>query len=194
MPPRLRTRKTLSVPNEQIDAVVAQFPGVFDPDTHRALFALRAVAQRVNDRANEWLTPLGLTVGKYNYLVALASSKDRRATLNELGALIHTTSATVTGMIVALERDGLVERESNPLDGRSTVAKLTPRGETLLKKAMTPHQGNIEASLKHVTRAERKTLFDLLLKVGTGFGMTVNDVPPTRSKKAPAKKLGAVKR
>jgi DNA-binding MarR family transcriptional regulator len=172
MPRRPRSRNSLTVPDDQIDSVVSQFPDVFDPDTHRALFALRATAQRVNDCANEWLAPLGLTVGKYNYLVALASSPSRSRTLNEIGALIHTSSATVTGMIAALERDGLVERENNPLDGRSTIARLTPSGEALLHEAMTPHQRNIEASMKNITRAERQQLFALLLKLGSGFGVT----------------------
>jgi len=169
---RPRSRNSLTVPDDQIEAVVAQFPADFDPDTHRALFALRATAQRVNDCANEWLVPLGLTVGKYNYLVALSSSPSRSRTLNEIGALIHTSSATVTGMIAALERDGLVERENNPLDGRSTVARLTPAGEAKLRDVMAPHQRNIEASMTNITRAERQQLFALLLKLGSGFGVT----------------------
>jgi DNA-binding MarR family transcriptional regulator len=170
MPRRPRTRTSLTIPDEQIEAVVAQFPGVFDPDTHRALFALRATAQRINDCANEWLAPFGLTVGKYNYLICLASSETRSRTLNEIGAFIHTASATVTGMIAALERDGLVEREDNPLDARSTVARLTPAGEALLHSVMAPHQHNIEASLKEFSRDERRQLFALLLKLGSGFG------------------------
>lgn len=165
------------MPDKQIAAVVAQFPGVFDPDTHRALFALRATAQRVNDRANEWLAPLGLTVGKYNYLVALASSESRSRTLNEIGSLIHTSSATVTGMIAALERDGLVERENNPADGRSTIARLTPSGEALLRQAMTPHQRNIEAAMKDFSRTERRQLFALLLRLGAGFGPAPESEP-----------------
>jgi DNA-binding MarR family transcriptional regulator len=178
---RPRSRNRLAVPDEQIEAVVAQFPDAFDPDTHRALFALRATAQRVNDCANEWLAPLGLTVGKYNYLVALASSKSRSRTLNEIGALIHTSSATVTGMIAALERDGLVERENNPADGRSTIARLTPSGEALLREVMPRHQRNIEASLKGFSREERRQLFALLLKLGAGFGPATGAVKRGRA-------------
>ncbi len=173
------------MPDEQIAAVVAQFPDVFDPDTHRALFALRATAQRVNDRANEWLAPLGLTVGKYNYLVALASSETRSRTLNEIGSLIHTSSATVTGMIAALERDGLVEREDNPADGRSTIARLTPRGEVLLRKAMPPHQRNIAAAMKDFSHAERRQLFALLLRLGAGFAPAAESVPAVNAPRAP---------
>lgn len=169
MPRRPRTRNSIAVPDDQITAIVAAFPGVFDPDTHRALFALRATAQRINDRANEWLAQFGLNVGKYNYLVALMSSPDHRRTLNELGTLIHTSSATVTGMVAALERDALVRRVANPSDGRSTIAQLTPKGEALLREAMVPHQRNIEASMQDVSRAERRELFALLLKLGAGF-------------------------
>ncbi len=130
---------------------------------------MRATAQRVNDRANESLAPLGLNAGKYNYLVALSSSKTRSRTLNEISTLIHTSSATVTGMIASLERDGLVERQHNPLDGRSTVAKLTRRGEAVLRKAVPSHHRRIEELMDGFSREERRQLFSLLLKLGIHF-------------------------
>jgi DNA-binding MarR family transcriptional regulator len=162
-------RRNLTVPDDILAIFVKEHPTVFDPDTHRVLFALRAVAQRVNDRANEWLAPLDLTVGKYNYLVALGSVRDQSLTLNEIAGLIHTKSATVTQMIAALEHDGLVERTSNPVDGRSTIATLTSRGKALLRKAMVAHHLRIEECMTGFSRDERRTLFSLLLKLGDSF-------------------------
>jgi MarR family transcriptional regulator, transcriptional regulator for hemolysin len=164
--------RSLTVPDEILAIFVKAHPQVFDPDTHRVLFALRAVAQRVNDRANEWLAPLGLTVGKYNYLVALGTARGQRLTLNEIGTFIHTKSATVTQMIAALERDGLVRRTSNPVDGRSTIAALTPLGKKRLRTAMELHHRAIEGSMQTFSTAERRTLFALLLKLGDAFGGT----------------------
>lgn len=164
-----RARPSLSVPDQNLDIFIRRHPQVFEPDTHRILFALRAVAQRVNDRANEWLAPLGLTVGKYNYLVALGSAQNQSLALNEIAGLIHTKSATVTQMIAALERDGFVRRKNNPTDGRSTLAQLTPRGEALLREAMVAHHLRLEECIRHVSGDERRKLFSLLLKIGDGF-------------------------
>lgn len=107
MPP---PRRRLTVPDEILDIFVKRHPQIFDADTHRVLFAPRAVAQRVNDRANEWLAPLDLAVRTYNYLVALGSVQDRSLTLNEIAGLIHTKSATVTQMRRArARRSGIAE-------------------------------------------------------------------------------------
>jgi DNA-binding MarR family transcriptional regulator len=157
----------ITVPEELLR--IFEHPDVFDPDSHRVLFALRAVAQRVNDRANEWLAPLQLTVGKYNYLVALGSYGNRSLRLNEIAELIHTKSATVTQMIASLESDGLAERSENPLDGRSTLVKLTPRGRGVLREAMTLHHRNIESAMQGLPVAKRRTLFELLVKLGDCF-------------------------
>ena len=165
-------KSSLTVPDELLAAFAKKYPEVFDPEAHRVLFALRAVAQRVNDRANEWLGPLNLTVGKYNYLSALGSVPDRGLTLNGIAGMIHTKSATVTQMITALEHDGLVKRLNNPLDGRSTIAILTTHGKRLLRKAMVTHHTKIDESMKTVSRAERRTLFSLLLKLGDAFAGT----------------------
>jgi DNA-binding MarR family transcriptional regulator len=187
-----RPKSSLTVPDEILAAFAKQSPQVFDPEAHRVLFALRAVAQRVNDRANEWLAPLNLTVGKYNYLVALGSFPDRGLTLNEIGGLIHTKSATVTQMISALEHDGLVKRTNNPLDGRSTIARLTARGKQLLRTAMATHHTQIDASLKAVSTGDRQALFALLLKLGDAFAVAPEavrtQVPRVRTPRAARKR------
>lgn len=162
-------RRSFTVPDHILEIYVKEHPAIFDPDSHRVLFALRAIAQHVNDCANEWLAPLDLTVGKYNYLVALGSVRDQRLTLNQIAELIHTKSATVTQMIAALEKDGLVERNGNPADRRSTIASLTSRGKALLRKAMVTHHLRIEDSMKRFSQSERRMLFSLLLKLGDCF-------------------------
>jgi DNA-binding MarR family transcriptional regulator len=186
-----RPKSNLTVPDNLLAAYAKQYPDVFNPEAHRVLFALRAVAQRVNDRANEWLAPLGLTVGKYNYLTALGSAPDHGLTLNDIAALIHTKSATVTQMIAALEHDGLVKRSNNPLDGRSTIAILTAAGKRLLRKAMVTHHTRIEESMKTVSGGDRRALITLLLKIGDAFAGTPEavrtPVPRARSARATAK-------
>ena len=90
-------------------------------------------------------------------------------TLNDLGAYIHTSSATVTGVVDSLERDGWVERIRNPDDRRSTMAKLTRKGVTTMARVFALHHRNIEAVLKKLTIAERKTLVQFLSKIAEGL-------------------------
>lgn len=174
-------RKTFAVPEALLGPFMREHPGV-DPDAHRVLFALRAVAQFVNDRANEWLAPLELTVGKYNYLVALGTARRGGLTLTEIARLIHTKSATVTQMIAALERDGLVARAGNPGDRRSTVARLTPAGKALLRKAVEHHHAHIERAMREFGASDRRALFASLLRLGASFSVAEPAVAARRGR------------
>jgi DNA-binding MarR family transcriptional regulator len=164
-----RRRKAFVTPERHVAFYTGNYPGIFDPDTHYALFALRAVAQLVNDHSNEWLAELGLTVGKYGYLVTLEAVPGRRMTFNELSGWIHTTNATVTTMIQSLERDGLVRRVANPDDRRSVLAELTPKGSRLAKRAIVLHHENIERALRDFPIEKRRELFRLLVELGEAF-------------------------
>ncbi len=164
-----RRRKSFVTSDQHAAFYAASFPGVFDPATHAALFALRAVAQFVNDRANEWLAPLGLNVGKYGYLVTLESAPGRRMRFNDLGRSMHTTNASVTTMIQTLERDGLVRRVPNPDDARSHLAELTPQGRRLARRAVEAQHAHVERALHRFPAAKRKQLTALLLELGEAF-------------------------
>src|SRR5580698_1130701 len=111
--PRKRPR-TLLIPKDQLDALVRDFGKDFNPANARLFFAVRALAQRINDRANEWLAPLETTATKFNYLAVLYAKRATGLTLNELSTFVHTSNATVTSMIDSLEREALVARSQNP--------------------------------------------------------------------------------
>jgi len=146
-----------------------QYPGVYDRSSTRALFAIRALAQRINDAANEWLAPLGLNAGTYNYLIALYGTPGHALTQNGIRKLMHTSHASVAQIVRALERDGLVERVRNPADGRSVIVKLTRVGARTIHKALLVNQPRIELGMRDLDAQERETLMRLLAKVERGF-------------------------
>jgi DNA-binding MarR family transcriptional regulator len=90
-------------------------------------------------------------------------------TLSELSRYIHTSNATVTSMVAALERDGLVQRRAHEVDGRSTVVSLTEAGRALMREAIPVHHGHWAAALADLSIAEREQLGDLIIRAGTGF-------------------------
>jgi DNA-binding MarR family transcriptional regulator len=160
---------TLSIPKVHLDSLALEFGKSFNPANAQLMFTLRAVAQRINERANLWLAPLGLSATKFNYLVALYANRATGLTLNDVSRLVHTSNASVTSMIDSLERDELVKRGANPADRRSTVVKLTPKGRTLVRKAFIEHHARIDAALKPFSAPERRTLLDLLQRVGANL-------------------------
>jgi DNA-binding MarR family transcriptional regulator len=147
----------------------ANFPETFDRDSILIMFALRALAQRINDYASVWLSPLGINAAKYNYLSALFFSPERQVTLNTLSNMIHTSNAAVTSMIRSLEAEGLVEKLQNAADGRSYVVRLTTKGAKRTAQAVPIHCQAIQRGLKKLSARDRKELVRLLALVNLGF-------------------------
>lgn len=162
-------RSIIFLTDDIMDPFEQRFPSEFNRDSTRALFAIRALAQRINEQQNRWLAPFGLNSASYNYLIALYGSPDYTLTQNQIRRLMHTSYASVTKMAYSLERDELVERTKNPNDRRSMSLKLTPKGLATIEKALPFHHRTIELAMQDVTTAERHHLMELLQKVSHGF-------------------------
>jgi DNA-binding MarR family transcriptional regulator len=166
---RRRRKSNILLPDAMLDAHARAFPHAFDRNASLVLYAIRALAQRVNDRANEWLRPLGLNAAKYNYLAILYFSNGDGVTLNEISDLVHTSNAAVTSMVNALEGDGLISRLENPDDGRSYVVALTAKGRSLFEQAVPIHHRHISRAMRSLTERERSLLIDLLVRISAGL-------------------------
>ena len=163
-------RKRLAVlPEDQVQSAERLFPDHFERYGTVGMFALRSLARRISDYTDTVMRPYGLNAAKYNYLTVLYMAAGQELTLTEISGLIHTSNATVTGMIAVLQRDGFVRRVTNRDDARSVIVRLTPKGRKTAQTTVPIHQRMIEEALRDLTIDERKTLVELLLKVGEGF-------------------------
>jgi DNA-binding MarR family transcriptional regulator len=163
-------KRILALTDAMVRPLEEQFPDEYNRDSTRVFFAIRALAQRINDEANGWLATLGLNAGSYNHLITLyAAGPDYVLTQNEIRLYVHTTHASVAQMVRRLERDGLVKRTKNPRDARSVVVKLTPKGVRLMQLAAPMHHKMIEEKLRHISTADRQRLMDLLLAIDRGL-------------------------
>jgi DNA-binding MarR family transcriptional regulator len=111
----------------------------------------------------------GLTFARYEALVLLAFSREGRLPMSKIGQrlMVHPTSAT--NIVQRLVRQGLVERDPNPADGRGRLATITPAGRNVMEAAT----GDLVAagfSLGALSPAEHQQLFELLRKVRVAAG------------------------
>jgi MarR family 2-MHQ and catechol resistance regulon transcriptional repressor len=159
----------LLVPDELIMPIAERFPDLFEPNATRALFALRKLAQRIDDDYNAWLAPYGLTAAKLNCLAVLYATPGHARPLGELSRFIHASNANLSVMMRALVRDGFVARKPGANDKRVVWATLRPKGVRTLERAFPFHLAQLQKSLQDVTIDERRTLTALLRKVGAGF-------------------------
>lgn len=79
--------------------------------------------------------------------------------------LARTTLLSSGGMTKRLDRmveAGLLERRPDPSDRRGTLVTLTVRGKAAIDGALEAHVANEEQLLSSLTRAQQRTLDDLL--------------------------------
>ena len=109
------------------------------------------------------LKPLGFGVGHLPVLVALQDG--RASTQRDLARFARTGQPPMAQMLARMERDGLIRRQRDPADGRSSRVTLTELAQARLPDATaTLLQGNQEA-LRDFTDEEAGLLVDLLTRV-----------------------------
>jgi DNA-binding MarR family transcriptional regulator len=92
--------------------------------------AARALARRFD----EALRPLGLTNGQFSLLMSL--NRPEPPAMAAVASLLAMDRTTLTAALKPLERRGLVTVAADPADRRSRMMALTPKGITLLAKAV----------------------------------------------------------
>lgn len=84
-------------------------------------------------RAHARLGGLGLSPGAYNLLRLLGSRTDM--TIADLRKALNVESATVSTLVVRMERDGLIMKAPSPTDRRAWLLLATPHAIGLMERA-----------------------------------------------------------
>jgi DNA-binding MarR family transcriptional regulator len=79
-------------------------------------------------------------------------------TLGALAAAEQVRPPTITRLVAKLERAGLVERASDPADGRISLVAATPKGVKLLHAGRHRRVASLAVTLHALPRAERAAL------------------------------------
>ena len=89
-------------------------------------FDLYAASRAMTRRYRPLLEAHDLTYPQYLVVVVLGSNG--AASIKQLAGTLRLDHATLTPLLRRLEEAGLVRRERDPADGRSSLLELTPRG------------------------------------------------------------------
>lgn len=109
------------------------------------------------------LKPLGFGVGHLPVLVALRDGK--ADTQRDLARFAKVEQPPMAQMLARMERDGLIQRTADPLDGRSSRISLTQAAQESMPKAIDAlFEGNREA-LEGFSGDEAEQLVSLLSRV-----------------------------
>jgi DNA-binding MarR family transcriptional regulator len=92
------------------------------------MFSLLGAAHALEDRLEQQLGQVGLSMSKFGVLTQLIDAGSPLA-LSELAARVSCVRSNMTQLVDRLESDGLVRRVDDPADRRSVLAAVTRLGE-----------------------------------------------------------------
>jgi DNA-binding MarR family transcriptional regulator len=151
-----------------------------DADTHSDTPEARAAAVRaleaefgelithfrrvIAENANR-VSP-GLLPGAYKIFTTIARCET--VTVSALSERMLLDKGQVSRMVRELEELGLVERSTDPADGRSFLLQLTPLGEERLAAARLPQEGRLLRTLEDWSLTDIGSLTRLLHALASG--------------------------
>ncbi|MEH0580523.1 MarR family transcriptional regulator [Streptomyces sp. B21-108] len=160
----------MTATSDPVDAVLqtwrAELPEVIFASSElskRIMFLATALDRGTRRELDE----LGLTVAEFDVLVALRrAGEPYRLKPNQLARSLMLSTGGTTNVTHRLVARGVVEREADPSDARSTWLKLTPDGVALAERAVlansTEHEALFEGVPAEIIEAATVALRDLI--------------------------------
>ena len=149
---------------QRVRALTTRFPDQdFEAiDVTVALGRAASVVERLlAERLKQYdLTPVALQV-----LISVLLADSGPLDLTTLGRQVRVTKANVSLVLQGLENRGLVERATEPTDGRRIRVCLTARGQGLLDELVPLARSRMDAALSPLSKRDRKELRRILRRI-----------------------------
>lgn len=87
-------------------------------------------------------------------------------TITAIQDKVQLASGSMTAAVDRLEKKGFIRRMPSSTDRRAKLLELTPKGRATVKKVFNHHAATLEATMRVLSRTERRQLHVLLKKLG----------------------------
>jgi len=133
----------------------------------RGMLRVHSTVFRELDRAV--LEAHGFGIDSYGVLITLVTAPEHRLPIGELGLRRNLTPSGISRTVDRLAKLDLVERVTNPVDGRSFLVGLTATGLLRLREAQLTHHRIVrEMLLSRLDQRDLKRLGELWEKAMPG--------------------------
>lgn len=135
------------------------------PEVIDSAVQFKTIADLLNSKKEEIFNQFGLTSGRFHLMMILKVEPGNILSPSELARRIGVTRATMTQFIDALEKNGLVERTSDPKDRRGMLVQLSASGTNKLNQIMPNYLDRLSSFCSPLTIAEREQFHYLMGKI-----------------------------
>ena len=126
--------------------------------------SLTRASQLMSSRMEDALAEFGLNQSRYLLLMSLLLAPTGAYRMGTLRWLLMVHHTTVTSLVDRLVKQGLVRREADAADRRSTLVVITSRGREIAEQA-SQAVGAANFGLPALSAEKRDRLVDLLLEI-----------------------------
>lgn len=160
--------------NQILKAISEIYPE-YDTEIIRTNLIILDFAKTVTSAIEAHFARYNLSQARFAILMLLSTYAEQQWTPAKLANALGSTKATITGLLDVLERDGFIERKSNPNDRRSSQVVMTKKGQSRLHKLLPDHLQQLLPLVSVLTDEERKMLSDFLLRLKPIFEASLGD-------------------
>ncbi len=127
----------------------------------RLLACTNVIERAVRERLK---AEFAITLPRFDLMAQLQRSADGLS-MGELSQRLMVTGGNVTGIVAALEAEGLIVRSPDPRDRRIGRVRLTAVGRSSFDRMARAHEGWVVGLCEGLSEAEQAALHDLLAKL-----------------------------
>lgn len=150
-------KKTTNKPAKKPGASCSLSPDA--PPRHHLVHLFWQLAPAFMRWAESHMHQKGLTPQRIRLMLPLKNGPMKMSALrDELGV----TATSITALVDALEKDGMVKRVAHKTDRRTTLVKLTPKAEKSLEENCSQFKDNVATIFADFSPKEQKEFQKLL--------------------------------
>jgi DNA-binding MarR family transcriptional regulator len=168
---------------EQLKRFKERYPGM-DFDMVRFFARTMSTLHDIATMMESHFARLGLSRGRFMLMIQLHGHDDPDGlSISEMMSEYRVSSATMTGIVDTLEKEGLIERIRSPKDRRRVNVRITPAGREFMDQLLPRHHECMKVFSSRLNDRERQTLIRLMNKLheGVAEGVDIECGPSTRS-------------
>ena len=119
---------------------------------------------KIRTKESVYIQSFGLTMNQFQVLEVLYHRGD--LTVGAITKLTMGTPGNITVVVRNLKRDGWITSVAHKDDKRASILSITQKGKEIIETLFPQHAKNFESYFEVLNEDEKKTLFELLRKLG----------------------------
>jgi DNA-binding MarR family transcriptional regulator len=126
----------------------------------RLIFELTALHNQMQRHSDQFARYIGTTNAQFQVLMVMAQIPD--LTVSQIAQMMNVTSQFITIEIGGLIRKGIVQKQPNERDRRSSLLNLTPKGRNLVRELAPVMRRATNLHFRSLTEEQTKILTETI--------------------------------